>query len=320
MARRSNKLSESERSPQHKPLYVVDDFESAMHLFLRDCKIRNISEHTITYYKTELNKFRKLLESQDVSTAPERITSDVIKENVILRMMELGRKETTINCTLRAARTLFNFLVKESYMLRSPMANMTLVKQKRTIIQTFNRDQLRALFRQPDPYTFVGVRDLTFLMLLIETGIRVRELCDIKLTDVVWEDGVIKIDGKGYKQRLVPIQTTMRKQLQKYVKLRGELDVDTLFVSIDNRPMKIRSIQEQMAAYGKAAKITGVRCSPHTCRHTFAKMSVQNGADIFVLQAVLGHAGLEMTRVYVNMFSGEVNAQHRKFSPLEGLQ
>lgn len=199
-------------------------------------------------------------------------------------MMELNRKETTKNCTLRAARTLFNFLVKESYMLRSPMANMTLV------------------------------------MLFIETGVRVRELCDIKLTDIVWEDGAIKTDGKGYKQRLVPIQVTMKKQLQKYVKLRGELDTDSFFVSIDNRPIKIRSVQEQMAAYGKTANITGVRCSPHTARHTFAKMSVQNGADVFALQAVLGHAGLEMTRVYVNMFSGEVNAQHRKFSPLEGLQ
>ncbi|MFD0588680.1 tyrosine-type recombinase/integrase [Paenibacillus sp. GCM10027627] len=320
MARRNNRLTPAELSPGHKPLYVVDDFESAMHLFLRDCKIRNISAHTITFYRTELIKFMRLLESQDIPTAPEKITSEIIKENIILRMMELGRKETTINCTLRAVRTLFNFLVKESYILRSPMRDMTLVKQKRTIIQTFSRDQMRALLRQPDPYTFVGVRDATFLMLLIETGVRVRELVDIKLSDIMWQDGVIKIDGKGYKQRHVPIQITMKKQLQKYVKLRGELDHEALFVNVDNKPLKIRTVQEQMQAYGRAAGITGVRCSPHTARHTFAKMSVQNGADVFALQSVLGHASLEMVRTYVNLFSHEVTAQHRKFSPLEGLQ
>ncbi|USB34267.1 tyrosine-type recombinase/integrase [Paenibacillus sp. YPG26] len=319
MARRKNALTFEDLTPQAQPLYVVDDFDSAAHLFLRDGKIRNISKHTLAFYRREFNVFRKALEEQHISTDPGKLTEDILKENVILYMMENGQKETSINCVLRALRAMFNFLVWEGYLLQSPMHKMTLIKQKRTVVSTFTPDQLRLLIAQPDQKTFVGVRDRVIMMLFSETGVRVRELSDIKISDINWRDGVIKIDGKGYKQRLVPFQSVMRKELGKYLTLRGSLDHDTLFVTIDNTPLTVRQIQEQIAFYGRRAGITGVRCSPHTLRHTFAKMSVQNGADVFALQAVLGHATLDQVRTYVNMFSNEVRDQHRKFSPLEKM-
>lgn len=320
MTRRNNRLSQNEMTPKLKPIHVIDDFESALHLFLRDGKIRNISEHTTKFYRTQLLIMRDILEAQKVTTVPDKITEQMMKENVILYMMEEKHaKETYINCVLRSARAFFNFLVNEGYLLRSPMANVSMVKQKRTVIQTFTREQLHDVLRQPDQKTFVGVRDYTIMMLLTETGVRVRELIDINVDDIVWKDGMIKIDGKGYKQRLVPIQTIMKKQLQRYVTLRGELEHGTLFVNIDNKPLAIRQVQEQIAFYGRRAGIANVRCSPHTFRHTFAKMSVQNGADVFALQAVLGHASLEMVRNYVNLFSTDVYEKHRKFSPIEKL-
>ena len=319
MARRRNALTHEDIAPLSQPIYAVDDFESAMHLFLRDGKIRNISEHTIGFYRQELNKFKRILDKQGVPTNPNAITERILKENVILYLMDASQKETSINCVLRAVRTLFNFLVKEGYLTQSPMRKMTLVKQKRTVIKTFSTDQLHRLLAQTDQKTFVGVRDYTIMSLLTETGVRLRELTDVKLTDINWNDGVIKIDGKGYKQRLVPFQAVMKRQLAKYVQLRGDLDHDTLFVTIDNTPLTGRQVQEQIAFYGRRAGITDVRCSPHTFRHTFAKMSVQNGADVFALQAVLGHASLEMVRNYVNLYSNEVRDKHRRFSPLERM-
>lgn len=319
MARRKNALAHEDLEPLSKPLYVVDDFESAMDIFLRDCKIRNISVHTISFYRQELNKFRRILAKQRVSTNPNEVTDRVIKENVILYLMEDGQKETSINCVLRAVRTLFNFLVKDGFLTQSPMRNVSLVKQKKTVVATFTTEQLHVILAQPDQTTFVGVRDHTIMMLLAETGVRVREMCDVKVSDVNMADGTIKIDGKGYKQRLVPFQAVMKKELVRYLKLRGHLEHDALFVTIDNTPVAIRQVQEQIQSYGRRAGIKGVRCSPHTFRHTFAKMSVQNGADVFALQAVLGHASLEMVRTYVNLFSTEVRDKHRKFSPLEKM-
>ncbi|AHV99013.1 tyrosine-type recombinase/integrase [Paenibacillus sabinae] len=319
MARRKNTLTFEDVTPQAQPVYAVDDFDSAMDLFLRDGKIRNISPHTLGFYRQELGKFRRILDKQRMPTDPSKITEKTVKENVILYLMDDGQKETSINCVLRAARALFNFLVREGYLTQSPMRKMTLIKQKKTVVATFTPDQLRLLIAQPDQKTFVGVRDRTMIMLFAETGVRVRELTEIKTTDINWRDGVIKIDGKGYKQRLVPFQATMRKELARYLNLRGTLEHDNLFVTIDNTPLTVRQVQEQVAFYGRRAGIKGVRCSPHTLRHTFAKMSVQNGADVFALQAVLGHATLDQVRTYVNLFSNEVRDEHRKFSPLERM-
>lgn len=320
MARRKNALSPEEILPQAAPpAYVVDDFGSAADLFIRDCKIRNLSANTIKFYQREFAVFCGLLDKQRISTKPATLTEDVIKHKVILRMMDDGQKETSINCVLRSIRALFNFLVSEGYLMRSPMTKVKLVQQPRNVIVTFTSAETHALLAQPDVKTFVGIRDHTIMALLLETGVRVRELCDISVNDIVWADGMIKIDGKGYKQRLVPFQSAMRKLLARYLQIRGTLETDALFTTVDNEPVKIRTVQDQLAFYGRRAGLSGVRVSPHTFRHTFAKMSVQNGADIFSLQAVLGHATLDMVRKYVNLFSREVRDNHRKFSPLEKL-
>jgi len=109
------------------------------------------------------------------------------------------------------------------------------------------------------------------MTLLIETGIRLRELVEIKMDDLILKDSMIKLDGKGYKQRLVPIQHLMKRQLEKYIQLRGRLPHDFLFVSIDNEPISPRQVQDQIAFNGRRASLEGVRCSPDTFRAHFRK-------------------------------------------------
>lgn len=319
MARRTNKLSEKELLPQRPSIPGIDDFDSALHMFIRDCKIRNLSEHTTKYYRSELVRFRKTLESQGITSNPREIKRQHIRENLIAYSIDKGLKETSINTRIRAVKAFFNFLERESYILENPTEDVKLLKEKRTIIETFTREQILALLRQPDQKTFTGIRDYSILILLLETGVRARELCDIKVDDIKWQDNVIKIDGKGYKQRHVPIQTTVKRQLAKYVQIRGDIETEILFVNIDNKPLSKRRIQELCAEYGRKAGINNVRCSPHTFRHTFAKLSVKNGANVFDLQSVLGHTSLEMVRRYVNMFSDDIYESHKKFSPIEKL-
>lgn len=320
IARRRNKIDFDHERNQPKIEIEPEDFETSLHMFLRDCKIRNLSEHTVKYYRNELIAFRNMLEKQGISTYPEDITLKTLKDHVILYMMEkLNRKESSINTRLRAIRAFFNFLEKEGMITENPVRDLSLLKQKKTVIETFTREQLHAILRQPDQSTFTGFRDYTIMLLLIETGIRARELVSLSVSDIRWEDSQILVDGKGNKERLVPIQTTMKRQLKKYVAVRGDIPSDALFVTIDNTPLSRRQLQTRIQKYGRMANIKNVRCSPHTFRHTFAKMAVQNGADVFSLQAVLGHASLEMVRNYVNLFSTDVYESHKRFSPLEKL-
>lgn len=315
--RRSNKIDVA--TVEEKTIVQAEDFETSLQLFLRDCKIRNVAEDTLKFYSQNLTTVLRILEKQNVDTYPQKITPEIIKEKLILYMMNAGNKENTINCKLRALRAFMNFLEREGMITESPFHSVKLLRTKQEAVPTFNREQLRLILTQPDQNTFTGFRDYTIMLLMVETGVRVRELTDILVDDIRWEDNAIRIHGKNKKDRLVPIQTIMKRQLRKYVALRGELDTPNLFVNIDNGPLSKKRIQDMIAMYGRRAGIKGVRCSPHTFRHTFAKMAVQNGADVFALQAVLGHSSLEMVRHYVNLFSSDVFEKHKKFSPVESL-
>lgn len=320
MPRRRNVLSPEQIVAPGTEYVPPRDYDAAVDAFIRDCRIRNLSEYTIRFYRNELSGLRKLLEADGRDSNPVSVTAKDIKERVILRMMNEGRKESAINARLRACRAFFNFLERERMIPVNPMDSVTLVKQKRRVIETFTREQIQALLRQPNQKTFTGIRDYTMLLLLFETGVRVKELVNIRVDDVRLEDGMIRIrDPKGSRERLVPFQSKMKRQLMRYLSIRGKSDCDHLFITLDDTPVAVRSFQERMAEYGKKAGIENVRCSPHTARHTFAKMYIQNGGDAFSLQKILGHTSLEMTRVYVELFSNDVARAHSKVSPVERL-
>lgn len=318
-------------------LFAVDDLDNsdglddsgeltldgALELFLRDCKTRNLSEHTVKYYQNEIRGMAKMLTEQEQPIIPRKITPKIIEENLIYYMIEeLQLKATTVNTRLRAVRAFFKFLYTKRHIPLNPARDIKLLKAKRNDIHTFSREQIGRLLKQPDLRTFTGLRDYTIMLLMLETGIRVKELSCLEIRDILWEDGKIVIrEPKGHRVRMVPIQQDMKKQLRSYLKARGyDLSTDALFVNIDNEALSKRRIQEFVSMYGRRANLKGVRCSPHTFRHTFAKMCVQGGANVFELQAILGHSSLEMVRVYVNLFSDEIRERHKEFSPLRQLK
>ncbi|TWI56083.1 integrase/recombinase XerD [Halalkalibacter nanhaiisediminis] len=118
----------------------------------------------------------------------------------------------------------------------------------------------------------------------------------------------------------MPIQKEMKEQLKKYIAIRGYVESEALFVTIDGARLTKRGIQQRIIKYGDMAKIKGVRCSCHTFRHTFAKLSVQQGANIFELQTILGHSSMEIVKTYVNLFGSDVRESHKRFSPLKVLE
>lgn len=294
-----------------------EDFESAVATFLRRCRVRNLTGHTIIYYTDILTILKRLLAEQGV-TRPVDITQAHIEACIVKKREIEEVKDVTIEKYLRGWRAFFNFLHAEGFISEVPTDDVRM-KSERRIIETFSRADIQQLLAVPNKSKFTGYRDFVIMLTLLDTGIRVSEAEGILIPNINWKDRVIKVFGKGRKERFVPFQKTLARHLKEYISIRGLLHHDFLFSNIDNKPMKVRAIQENIKNYGIAAGIKGVRVSPHTFRHTFAKYYIMNGGDIFSLQRILGHSTLDMVRRYVNLFGTDVVKQHAKFSPVERL-
>lgn len=294
------------------------DFDAAIRTFKRRCVVRNLTEDTLRYYDDMLLILVDCLAREDINR-PIDVTRKHLEDAIIKRKTERKLTDSTLNTNIRGWRAFFNFLHDEGYIPENPAEGFKTIKAEKRVIETFTKPQLKALFNAPDRNTFTGYRDYVMMLTLFETGIRVAELEGAQIAGINWKDRLLKVYGKGRKERLVPFQDTLYRQLREYVSIRGLLDHDSLFVNIDNRPLKKRRIQEIISEYGEQANITGVRVSPHTFRHTFARNYIMNGGDVFSLQKILGHTSLEIVRTYVNLWGTDIVKQHRKFSPLERL-
>jgi integrase/recombinase XerD len=313
--RRSNQLTKQELNKVMGTRELLT-FEEAKELFLKDCSIRNLRDHTLRYYNNELRTFFNILNKQGLDLKPNEVTSTHIKNNVILYMKEQqGLKTVTINTRLRAVRSFFNFLHDNKHTKNNPMETVKLLKDRKQVVETFTREELRILLKQPDLHTFTGVRNLTIMLLFLETGVRANELVNMHVSDI--QDNSIRIrNTKTYMERFVPIQRLMKDQLKKWLSIRGLCDHDFLFVNIDGQPLSKRTVQQCVSHYGDNI---GVNAKCHKFRHTFARMCVENGANVFELQRIMGHTTLEMTKQYVNLFSKEIIENHKHFSPLKNI-
>jgi integrase/recombinase XerD len=286
-------------------------------LFLRD--IRLLSKETQRWHRENLTAVEKALVKQKIDVSDVRcLTAPMMKEHVVFYMFEeMELKPNTINGRVRSVRALTKLLFGEGHIDRDFGADIPFIKSEKVIIEAFSEDQIEALLRQPDRRKFTGLRDYTLMLLLLETGIRIAECIGIDIEDVRLKEGQILIHGKGAKQRLVPFQSKFRRALQRYLEVRGSAETDALFVTVEGERISKRYVQELIHDYGEMAHIRDVRVSPHTFRHTMAKYYILAGGDIFSLQKILGHSTLDMVRMYVDLFSSDVQMQHRKFSFLE---
>ncbi|ASN06856.1 tyrosine-type recombinase/integrase [Virgibacillus necropolis] len=323
--RRNNELNPYEIEIATEPIELETlSYDEAVKLFITDAERRALRPPTIKYYQNETGMFRRWLVSQGKVGSDSDFISLVIREDIdnyvdYLRKVR-GLKDGAINTRIRGIRAFFGFLKESKFIRKNPMAKYPLMKVRDGNIETFTLKQLRQLLNAPDKRTFTGVRDYTFMLLLIENGLRLSEATAIQLEDVKLSEGVIFVrHTKNGFHRYVPIQSKMKEQLRRYMRLRGTCETSNLFVTLDGEAMQRQALQKTVGKYGKRAGIKGVRCSPHTLRHTFAKLSIMNGAGVFELQKILGHSTMEMVRLYVNLYSNDVNEKHKDFSPLKNL-
>jgi len=321
MTKRRGKIDFKSIEFADKPALVKGglDFGYCLKIFLEELEVKNLAYHTCRWHRENLYYVAKTLEYLNLPTEPINITSKSVKECILYWKRERNLSPTTINHRIRSLKQFFLFLCIEAIVNDSPVKDFEKLKGPKVIIKPFQEDELRKLFNQPDKTTFVGFRDYTMMLVFLDTGVRLIEMEHMKTSSVDLKNNKILVFGKGAKEREVVFQSTTKEYLRRYLLLRGELIHDYLWVSDTNEPMKRRNFGERLTIYGNMAVLKDVRVSPHTFRHTCAKMYITRGGDILSLQKLLGHSTLEMVRHYVNLWGSDLQQMHKRYSPVENL-
>jgi len=299
--------------------------------FQLSCQTEGKSSKTIDWYTCFLTKFRQFLEAKQLPTDLSHINKTHIREFILYLQTEAKTPRSerplsgaTIQGYVRTLKAFFSWADREGHILSNEMAKITIPKAPAKIINTFSSQQISKLVNLCQIPNGYGQRNSLILLLLLDTGIRVSELVNIELDDIDLAEGYIRIKrAKGGRERIVPTGSLVQKSLWRYINSSRPppltQQVTTLLLSDKGLPLTRSGIQQMLRRYGKKAGITGVRCSPHTFRHSFAKNYLLNGGDIFSLQKILGHSSLASVRVYLNLFSADIKKQHQRFSPVDNL-
>jgi len=294
------------------------------------------SEKTIDLTTLALTKLKKFLAESYLPTDATMVDPDAIRAFILYlqsskrfdshpyaKSQESGLSGLSINCYLRAIRAAFNRWVDEGLLERSPFERVKVPKAPKKVIPTFSEQQLDAFFRAIDTSTPEGFRDYTLFLLYLDTMCRLSEATSATVDDLNLRERTLRVVGKGNRQRLVPFGVMVQRALWKYMNFYRHQPVvpnhDLLFLTRDGRQLTKNRIEELMKKYGQRAGIRGVRCSPHTLRHTACVMWIRNGGDIFSLQRITGHSSLEVLRGYVNLAQADVSSAHQRYSAIDNL-
>jgi integrase/recombinase XerD len=299
--------------------------------FRLSCQTEGKSPRTVEWYVCFLERFNEFLTNRKLPSDVKEIDITYLRTFVRYLQTEARNRRNgnalsvaTVQGYCRTLKAFFSWLMREGYIESNPTYKLPIPKGAGKLINTFGTDQITRLIEVCQRADDLGQRNLAIFLLLLDSGIRVSELVSINLEDVDLAEGHIKIRiGKGNKERIVPIGSLVQKALWKYINnSRAQPITDkvrSLFLSNNGLPLTRSGIQQLIRRCGKRAGINGVRCSPHTLRHTFSRNYLVNGGDIFSLQRILGHSSLASVRTYLNLFAEDIKRQHQRFSPVDNL-
>jgi integrase/recombinase XerD len=228
-------------------------------------------------------------------------------------------KPSTANRRLSVLKRFYQLALRHNQVTEDPCLKMATARQPQRFVHTLTEEQVEALLNAPDVSTALGLRERTMLELMYASGLRVSELVALKLVELSLNDGVLRITGKGSKTRLVPFGEQARIWVERYLKdargiiLNGQMD-DALFVTGRGGPM---TRQMFWILIKKHALKAGIRAplSPHTLRHAFATHLLNHGADLRVVQLLLGHSDISTTQIYTHVARERLKHLHAQHHP-----
>lgn len=265
---------------------------------------RGLSQNTIDNYSFDVERLCVFLEVNSIDVSPTKISEDIIQQFVYAVSKEVNaRSQARI---ISGLKSFFSYLIFEDYRSDSPMELIEAPRIGRKLPDTLSVEEIDALIQAIDLSKDEGERNKAMLETLYGCGLRVSELVELKLSDLFFEEGFIKVIGKGNKQRFVPIGAVTQKYILLYRnQVRSHLSIqkgfeDTLFLNRRGRKLTramVFTIIKQLAVAINLNK----KISPHTFRHSFATHLLENGADLRAIQLMLGHESITTTEVYVHL-------------------
>lgn len=305
-------------------IFLLMNWQSIIKEYLTFLNIeRGLSANTIDSYHRDLKKLTSYLEENEIVISPIRIDDVRIQEFIYKIAKEISpRSQARV---ISGLRSFFDYLVFEDYRKTNPTDLLEIPKIGRKLPDTLSEKEIDQLVRAIDLSHPQGERNRTIIETMYSCGLRVTELVSLKLSDLFFGEGFIRVLGKGNKQRFVPIHKTAQKYLTYYINnIRSHIEPkkgfeDTVFLnrrgSALSRQMIFMILKDIAISIGLKKKI-----SPHTLRHSFATHLLKNGADLRAIQQMLGHESITTTEVYVHLDKTYLKEVVETFHPRKNLK
>lgn len=280
--------------------YLVKDYTDSM-------RARNMSPHTITAYKKDIEQFlgyiKKFFQNEQINPAE---INKIMLRDFLQMLSEKGDSNRTLARKVISIKGFFKFLHDKGIITTNPVANAKIPKYESANWQTtsfLTEREMEFVLNIPDNDTLLGIRNKAIMETLYSSGLRIGELAGLRCSDVMFSQQLIKVTGKRRKMRLVPLGSYAQKALKNYLKIRDNLlqgkQTEYLFISKNGNPLSADELRYIVDKYLKTIEKSR-RYSPHSIRHSFATHLLDHGADLRTIQELLGHSSLTSTEVYTH--------------------
>jgi integrase/recombinase XerD len=279
---------------------------------------RGLSDNTISAYRRDLYKYTDFLESKKKRLHLNEVQRNDIRDYMVFQK-ERSLASNSISRSLVAIKVLHRFLLREKYIKEDIASVLDSPKLWKHLPETLSLSEIEEIIQKPNTRNWLGLRDKAVLELMYATGLRVSELVNLTLDNVNLEVGFLRCIGKGSKERIVPVGRKAQSAIQKYlsksrVRLKKPLSPNTLFLSRLGKKISRQNFWKMIKKY---AILAGIKkdITPHTLRHSFATHLLEHGADLRVVQEMLGHADIATTQIYTHINKDRLKSIHHKFHP-----
>ena len=291
---------------------MIKIYESLNDFYLFLKKERNFSNNTIKSYMADLYKFKKFLNDDNFDI--NKISRKQIRAFL---SSEFDKKfsDRTIARRLASIKSYFKFLVKSEQIYSNPSENIRYPKIARSLPNFIDQKIIDLLMDSPDENTAIGLRDKAMLELFYSTGMRLSELVSLNHGSIDYKNNLIRLFGKGSKERLVPFGNRAKLYLVKYTVSRKNKDFNKpLFITKREKRISKRTVQRRISMYIKLVA-DGNQLGPHLLRHSFATHLIENGAGIRTVKDLLGHSNLSSTQVYTHIQPEKIKQTYKQAHP-----
>mgnify|MGYP006301482709 CR=1 FL=1 len=300
---------------------LTDANDGAIHSFLLYLsQERNMSAHTVRNYGVDLAQFHAFLAETDrAEHFPEGVTHLLIR-GFMAQLDERGMSKQTVARKVAALRSFYKFLMKRGRVQANPAQSVRTPKLEKRLPKYLTVQEVERLLGTPDASTFMGARDRAILELLYSAGLRTFELVGLNVDDIDLERQTLRTRGKGKKERVNPVGRYAVQAIEGYLQMRREhpdctrFEVEPLFLNFRGRRLTTRSIRRLLGSYVRTAGLPA-NVSPHTLRHSFATHLLQRGADLRVVQELLGHENISTTQIYTHVTASEMQQAYEQAHP-----